>query len=429
MDMTLAMTDERDGNQQDDAARLAAYRRLIARLPITMRPSLNQQVDGWNTLFPFERNRLQKFMRGLDSFQPTALDALTAKLRALEATMGVENWSFSQRGDTMENASLLARSAYYAEWRREVERIFEAVNTASADHRTPPADPARLILLILPECLPVDPVTAWNDWDPRGRAFKIAGDARKLSELLFHGQPHRPGIRELLASQPGAASSDLWLIDAGSSPVGPLAGVAQPDLCSLDYAALKPLRDRVLAQVNTVPKNIEDSDQILAAIRLEDWEKWCPAELAGQPRLRNFLIDLFLSGNGALIFANAFVEWAASEALRRARPRALVARFGLRAKPKLFTGIAIFENQQTINTLPDVDDPEGSAIDALVLARYVWLSATRYPEYRQAYCLCVSEFRNSAYLICPEGGSPPWNLERPVTPDEIGSRLAQILAA
>jgi hypothetical protein len=65
MDMTLAMTDERDGNQQDDAARLAAYRRLIARLPITMRPSLNQQVDGWNTLFPVERNRLPKFMRGL----------------------------------------------------------------------------------------------------------------------------------------------------------------------------------------------------------------------------------------------------------------------------------------------------------------------------------------------------------------------------
>jgi hypothetical protein len=428
MDMTLAKMNEREDNRQDEAARLAGYRRLIARLPVTMRPSLNQQVDGWSTLFPFERNRLQKFMRGLDSFQPSALDALTAKLRALEARMGVEHWNFSQDRDTMENASMLARSAYYAEWRRGVEQVFDAVNAASVDDRTPPASPARLIVLILPQCLPVDPVTAWNDWDPRGHAFKIAGDAREISDWLIRGQPARPGIGALLAPQPGAASSDLWLIEADSKPVGPLAGAAQPDFCSLDYATLKPLRDRFLAQVNTVPKNIEASDQVLAAIRQEDWEKWCPPELAGQPQLRSFLIDLFLSGNGALIFANAFVEWAASEALRRARPRALVARFGLRTKPKLFTGIAIFENQQAINTLPDVDDPEGSAIDALILARYVWLAATRYPEYRQAYCLCVSEFRNSAYLISPEGGSPPWNLEGPVTPDEIVSRLAHVLA-
>jgi hypothetical protein len=425
--MTLAIMNESDVSNKDDAARLADYRRMIALLPVTMRPSLNQQVDGWSTLFPFERNRLIKFMRGLDSFRPSALDALTAKLRALETRMGVEHWDFSQSRDTMENASLLARSAYYAEWRRDVEQIFDAVNIAAADKATPAAREARLILLILPECLPVDPATAWNDWDPRGRAFKIAGDARELSELLIEVQRHRPGSGELLALQSEAINSDLWLIEAESKSADPLPGAAPPNFCSLNYAALRLLRDRFLAEVNTVPKNIEASDQILAAIRREDWDKWWPAEFAVQPQLRSFLFDLFLSGNGALIFANAFVEWAASEALRRARPRGLVARFGMRSKPKLFTGIAIFENQQRISTLPDVDDPEGSAVDALILARYVWLAATRYPEYEHAYCLCISEMRNSAYLICPKGGSPPWDLERPATPDEVSSRLAQIL--
>jgi hypothetical protein len=43
----------------------------------------------------------------------------------------------------------------------------------------------------------------------------------------------------------------------------------------------------------------------------------------------------------------------------------------MRSKPKLFTGIAIFENQQTISPIPDVDDPQGSAIDAVILARYI----------------------------------------------------------
>ena len=102
-----------------------------------------------------------------------------------------------------------------------------------------------------------------------------------------------------------------------------------------------------------------------------------PRKLTASHRLRKFMIDLYLSGNGALIFSNAFVEWAASEVLRRARPRTIVARFGMRSKPKPFTSIAIFENQQRVSSLPDVDDPENSAIDAAILARYVWLAAAQ----------------------------------------------------
>jgi hypothetical protein len=426
--MTLSINDAHSENVQIDSAKLAGYRRLIARLPITMRPSLNQQLNTSHMLFPFEQERVEGFLRGLGSFEPPALDALTAKLRMLEKKMGVEHWNFSQDGDTMENASLLARSEHYAEWRREVQQIFAAVNAASIDKTSTAASAARLILLILPECLPVDPATAWKEWGGHGHEFKIEGDARKLPELLVQGQAGKPGIAALLARQGKANDSDLWLIDVESKLGSLLPNASSAQACILHYAALKPFRDRFLSEVNKVPKSIEGSDQVLAEARRKDWGEWWPAELAGQTRLRNFVVDLFLSGNGALIFGNAFAEWAASEALRRARPRGMVVRFGMRSKPKLFTGIAIFENQQQISALPDVDDREGSAVDALILARYVWLAASRYPEYEQAYCLCVSEFSNSAYLICPEGRSAPWSLERPVTPDEICLQLAQIIS-
>jgi len=69
-----------------------------------------------------------------------------------------------------------------------------------------------------------------------------------------------------------------------------------------------PFRDKFLAEINTAPKNIQASDQPRAAVRREDWDRWWAAELAGQERLRNFVIDVFLSGNGALNFSNAFVE-------------------------------------------------------------------------------------------------------------------------
>ena len=102
-----------------------------------------------------------------------------------------------------------------------------------------------------------------------------------------------------------------------------------------------------------------------------------------------------------MIFSNAFVEWAASEAFRRARPRVLVARFGMRSKPKPFTSIAVFENQNRVSTVPNADDPENSAIDAAILSNYVWLAAQRYPEYEHSLCICLSEYLCSGLIVAP----------------------------
>jgi len=300
-----------------------------------------------------------------------------------------------------------------------VQRVFEVVNGAARDVAPSQTDPARLILIVLPKSLPVDPLSEWKSWDPRGQEIKISGDSRMLSELLVHGKSDRPGIAAILANQGAADNSNLWLIDADAEFDNLLSPSERQGSCSLSYATLKPFRERFLAQVNTVPKNIEATDQTLDAMRHRDWEPWWPSELAGQTQLRSFVIDLFLSGNGALIFSNAFVEWAASEALRRARPRVVVARFGLRSKPKPFTGIAIFENQQSISSIPDVDDPNGSAIDAVILARYIWLAALRYPQQERTSCLCVSEYRNAAYLITPTNDSSPWRPGDTKSPEEV----------
>jgi hypothetical protein len=157
----------------------------------------------------------------------------------------------------------------------------------------------------------------------------------------------------------------------------------------------------------------------------EAWDAWglWPAEIVNQPSLRKFVIDLFLSGNGAVIFSNAFVEWAAAEALRRARPRTIIARFGMRSKPKPFTSIAVFENQHKISSVPDVDDPENSAIDAVILARYVWLNACRYPEQDQTLCVCVAEHGDSAYVIPPAGKSLALGSDQSIAPEELYSLL------
>lgn len=399
------------------------YRRVVARLPLTMRPALNQQIAEWDTLFPFERKRLTGFIDGIESLSPAELHRLMQPLREIEDRMGIAASDLSETANTLESASLLARSELYPEWRGVVEQIFETIDAA---HRNlpPEATRNRLLLLILPAELPFGASPLWDDWQGRGRELAVA-NSRALVEHAVRGSAAHRNLASLSAARGCSDPADLWMIDAGAQ----LAGLYPPSAPALvlSYTALKPFRDRLLAGLNSIPKDLTGSDQVIAELRRQDWESAWANQLAGQPRLRRFVMDVFLSGNGALIFPTAFVEWAASEALRRARPQCLVARFGLRPKPKPFTGIAIFENQQTISKLPDLDDPENSAIDALVLARYIWLTAARYPESERTFCVCVAESRNQAYVIAPPGIEPPFTRE--ATAEDLYAWIAAQMAA
>lgn len=404
-----------------------AYRREIARLPLTMQPALNQQVNAWGNLFPFEQKRAGEFLSGVSLFSPAELDALTRHLRELESQMGIAHTNFSVASDTMANASQLARSPYYTEWRREVQRVFAAIEAKA--RATAPIEPpvSRLILLVLPEVLPISSIAGSKPWDPHGVEFHIDGDPGRICQIALRSNSGLPAMLLSRENQnPTSASADCWLIDADSG-LGSLLGSPSAPASVLEYRALKEFRDQFLAQVNTVPKDIEATDRILSGMRKQNWDAWWPSSLHGQTRLRSFLVELFLSGNGALIFSNAFVQWACSEAMRRARPRLVVARFGLRAKPKPFTGIAIFENQQKISAMRDVDDLEGSSIDALILAKYVWLSALRYSDRSHTSCVCISESSRSAYVIAPEASRPEWPADRQIKPEELCDWMGQAL--
>jgi hypothetical protein len=170
----------------------------------------------------------------------------------------------------------------------------------------------------------------------------------------------------------------------------------------LSYGRLASFRESFAHEMNTMRKDLADADAVFDRLRKVDVTPWCPAEVAAEPVIREFLRSLYLSGNGAAIFGNSFVEWAASEALRRARPSFLVAQFGVRNKPKPFTSVVLFENPDKLNPLPAVEDLPGSAVDAEMLALYVWLAAIRYTEYqRAAVCVCLAESLSEAYLVAP----------------------------
>jgi len=389
---------------------------VLKRLPLTFLPFVNQQISQWDHLFPNERRSVEQLVAFVESLTPEPSDALFREVVGIEDKMGVRHWQFSTSEQTIQNSSLLAASPYFQEWRSAVQAVFDA----AADHASKTSGSAqkqknRLILLGIPRSLAVDPQSVWRRWRGAGRVFKIEEDSHPTQdamEFLLAGTPGAPmgssaGLLAALRNRTGAGGTDGWVLDAGRSLIDSLLvsnshAAAQDSTILLSYARLEPYRQNFSHEMNTMRKDLADADAVFDRLRRVDVAPWCPREVLQNPAVPEFVRALYLSGNGAVIFGNSFVEWAASEALRRARPTFLAAQFDARSKPKAFTGVAVFEDPDQVNPLPAVDDLPGSAVDAQMLALYVWLAASRFEEYQKStVCVCLAESLSLAYVVAP----------------------------
>ncbi|HEV2352021.1 MAG TPA: hypothetical protein VG028_19490 [Terriglobia bacterium] len=414
---------------------------LLDRLPLTFQPFFRQQLGRWQYLFPFEQRYLLRILTYLQNLNQHEFETLFRGILEIEKRMDLGHHEFVTSANTIGNASLLARSPYYQQWRQAVQVVFDRI-----DRDTPAAESARgarsenrLIMLILPDRLPIDPQTVWAKWAGIGQEIDLDLAQPSAPHAMLHtlfgasseADTGKPRLLDVLAQRSGRNLKDVWAIEAGTQLWELLGGIdpkrEKPAAMTLSWARLKAFREGLSEQINGIRKDLADADAVYARLRTIDVSAWCPPEIGTDPVVRDFTRELFLSGNGALIFGSAFVEWAAAENLRLARPSVLVACFGIRNKPKPFTSVAVFENQDKASPLPDVEDLPGSMLDAEVLARYVWWASARYPEYKtRTAILCLAENVPRALLSAP----PDFPLERGkqhVKLERLGEALADWL--
>jgi hypothetical protein len=123
--------------------------------------------------------------------------------------------------------------------------------------------------------------------------------------------------------------------------------------------------------------------------------------------LQAFVRDVLLTGNGTLVVNNTFLEWAAVQALRRAQPRVLVTRFGVRDKFKPFSSLLLFSQPRASDQIPVVQDPVGSFVDVEQLSYYVWLNAEKSAAYRnKTLYLFLAEGLDQMLAVRSDGGTP-----------------------
>jgi len=111
--------------------------------------------------------------------------------------------------------------------------------------------------------------------------------------------------------------------------------------------------------------------------------------------MRHFEIDILTEGAGTQVFSTTFVQWAAKEAMRRAQPLTMLARFAPRQR------FAPMNELLNRDSSVQETDPEGSLIDADMGAYYTWINQSRLVGAEQACFLAWHEGQNLALAISP----------------------------
>jgi len=367
---------------------------LIERLPRTFAPSMREQFARWAALFPAERRLLASRMEWLGKLSRPDFDRLFAPVKALESRMTLPDWRPGEARFSIEDTAILARSPLYTEWRAEVEKVFDTID-AGAEKIAGARSYPRLLVCVLPAGLPLaaDPFEDIAD----GTRIPLARPFAEIAPELLETLSRRPLARDLEAVE------STWVLACESEPFRNLANAVV--LC---WDATTRLRRAFLEKLNSIRKELKSADETIAQLERIDLADLVAPELRRDHRVQEFLRALLLSGNGSLVFNNSFVQWGASEALRRAQPQVLIACFGIRSKPKPFSSVVLFEDQTRRNPTPDLPDPDGSGIDGEILSRYVHLTAQRLAPYvgRTLTLFAVAD-RKDALAVSPARREPP----------------------
>jgi len=378
---------------------------LLDRLPVTFSAYWFEQFRDWNLLFPAEKDYYERLFSLLDRSGRDLVDRWFAGIRQLEISMGVNEKNWPRGVFTLDQVDFLNRSPHYPKWRAAVSDLFAEIDpalnedVAHTGHR-------RLSIIIAPAELPVGPDRMWTRLRKLGTALSVgtADNPDDYLALLLTGRSRAdraPSVTDLYAAASPDGLYKAWVVETNDVLVS--IGVGHEKVVRCSYGALESYRKRLMIEVDQVVRNEQIRGPRQLSARLKEL-KVSPSEtvLAKDPVLAEFARATLLSGNGTLLLNNTFVEWAAIQAIRRARPTVQAVAFGIRNKIKPFSGLLIYADQDRVTPIPSQMDTLGSYVDLEILYQYLWHHYEKYPEYpgKTAY-LFVGDGLDQIFVIAP----------------------------
>jgi hypothetical protein len=286
---------------------------------------------------------------------------------------------------------LLRRQGLLPRWRSEIDQVFQELQPGIEQRLYPEGAPRRVVVILYGEGIALQRDKLWARLRGLGTRVPLRLEGATASapflRALFAGGAN--GILFASALGPG----DAWIVEAGDS-LHALCEAQDTGATGLSYARLRAYRETLARSLyKKVLEGVSGPQELAAYVRELDLAPPEGALLHSDVVVRAFVRDVLLGGNGTLLVNNTFVEWSAVQALKRAQPRLLVARFGVRDKMKPFSSLLLFSSPRPTDQVPSLEDPLGSFVDVEQLSYYVWLGAEKSAAYRG----------KTLYLLLAEG--------------------------
>ena len=417
-----------------EAAALArAHGAVLDRLPATVRAFILVELQKWPALFMAERRYQRALLEHLSGLPAGELRQAVAGVQRIEAAAGIGRMADRDPARFQDEAqALLRKRRLVFDWRREIDAFFQAIGPALDRQLYPDSAPGRLIVQLYAGDIAIQPARMWQPFKDAGMRLRLdlagANATDPFLAALFGRRQagEAPDFFAALGRQSGFEPYDGWIVESHDALHALLDGVppsrADSPLAGLSYDRLQPYRDALMrALYRKIQAGVESPQAFAAYARSLTIAPPPGALLQPAELMQQFARDVFLTGNGTLFVNNTFAEWASVQALRRAQPRLLVTRYGVRDRLKPFSSLLLFSQPRETDQIPLIEDPVGSFIDVEQLSYYVWLNAGKSPAYRgKTLYLFLAEGLDEMLALRSDG--------RPLSPPAAPVTLADVRA-
>ena len=360
------------------ARRLASdHIATLQSLPPVFCALLLNEIRQYDWQFPAERNDLVGQLKWLESADPQAIDSVLAPFAALKISKGLMDMPWTEQPGlfierlTAELWITHSIDAFYAAG-KQYGIVLQKIRSGNDSTKS------RLCIVFIGSGSERGTKPLFEKLQPHGTYFSRVDLSHGIADAIA-------SIRQEAILSPSPYQH--WYVDGGVSDLRRHVGERKdPNICSVSYADLDPIRNRIVLAMNAARRVPGNGPEQLRAV-LDRMRPVDSSQAEGEdPVMREFVLRLFAEGSGTQIFSTTFVQWAGREILRRARPQSLFLRFRPRQTEqpmdKLLTNHAV-----------SGVDPQGSLIDADMGAFYTWINLQRLPG-----------FERSRFVVCFENG-------------------------
>jgi hypothetical protein len=354
---------------------------LLQKSPLAFVPLLLRELIVYDWKFPAERKDLDRQFAWLASLSPEQFTAAMAAFAKLSLAPELE------KTDWINSPGIFSEQLSAHLWKTHQIDAFSAaavdyVQKSGASDSEEALPTHRLGIVVIGQGVTNNRYRLFRKLRPQGTYFSQVKHENGMGTLL-------DAVAKRAAAHPEPFAH--WYIDGGA----PAAADPQSPLALVSYAALSPVRAAVqnrMQKLYTEP--VFDPEHLRTALALTRPEEVGLA--AGRdPVLDRFQLSLITEGSGTQVFATTFVQWAAREALRRAQPVTLLARFAPRQREKPMNEL-LTETQRN----PELD-PQGSLVDADMGAWYTWINQQRLAGADKSAFLVWFEDHEEAVVVAP----------------------------